>query len=217
MTDDLSPARAALVRGAHHVATMLADPAVAAAWSTPSALATWPVSTLAGHLASQVLNPRQKLQPRGVDPDRPAIPLVQHYQQVAWIGADPETGPNVGIRAFSDDFAAPGPTALAAQVQAEVPLLEQWLRAAPADAVVDPPWNGWAVTLDSFATTRLVEISFHADDLAVSLGLPTTTPDEVTAPVLALLVQLSAARHGASAVLRTFGRTERAPATIATF
>jgi hypothetical protein len=62
----------------------------------------------------------------------------------------------------------------------------------------------------------MMEICVHADDLAASVGLPTPEfPPGVTAPVVDLLAQLAAQRHGATAVIRALSRAERAPASIA--
>jgi hypothetical protein len=55
-------------------------------------------------------------------------------------------------------------------------------------------------------------------DDEVNVGVPTPAlPDDVLDLVFALLVRLSAGRHGGTAVLRAFSRAERAPATIAAF
>jgi hypothetical protein len=60
-----------------------------------------------------------------------------------------------------------------------------------------------------------MEIAVHGDDLAVSVDVPTPAfPDEVFAPVVALLTGLAARRHGQAALLRALSRSERAPATV---
>jgi hypothetical protein len=56
----------------------------------------------------------------------------------------------------------------------------------------------------------------HADDLAVSVGVPTPGfPPQVEDWVVGLLSRLAMDRHGANAVIRALSRAERAPATIA--
>lgn len=56
----------------------------------------------------------------------------------------------------------------------------------------------------------------HADDLALSVGVPTPRfPDEVFDPFSDLLVRLAARRHGQSAVISTLTRRERAQAITA--
>ena len=50
------------------------------------------------------------------------------------------------------------------------------------------PWQGWALTLEDFLMTRMMEIAVHSDDLAVSVGIEAPTlPPEVLKPVLSLL------------------------------
>jgi hypothetical protein len=59
----------------------------------------------------------------------------------------------------------------------------------------------------------MLEVVVHADDLAVSVGIPTPElPDDVFAPVRDLLVRLSVRRHGQAAVVRALSRRERAGA-----
>jgi hypothetical protein len=70
----------------------------------------------------------------------------------------------------------------------------------------------WGLSLDDFLVTRMMEIVVHSDDLAFSVGLPTSElPSSVVEPVLALLTALAVRRHGATAL----ARAERAPKTIA--
>ena len=58
--------------------------------------------------------------------------------------------------------------------------------------------------------TRMLEIVVHADDLAISLDIPTPEfPAEVFIPVRDLLVRLAVKRHGQSAVISALTRRER--------
>ncbi len=85
----------------------------------------------------------------------------------------------------------------------------------PGDAAVFIPWGGWALTLNDFLVTRMMELAVHMDDLAVSVGI--TTPEIAGAafePVLTLLTHLSVRRHGQAALLRALSRVERAPSAI---
>ena len=66
--------------------------------------------------------------------------------------------------------------------------------------------------------TRLMETVVHSDDLAASVRVPTPDfPDSVVGPVLDLLTGLALRRHGATALVRTLARPQRAPATVAAF
>jgi hypothetical protein len=83
------------------------------------------------------------------------------------------------------------------------------------DGSVFMPQTGWALTLDDFLTTRMLELAVHLDDLAVSVGLTTPElPDTAFDPVLILLARLAARRHGQAALLRALARAERAPRAI---
>jgi hypothetical protein len=96
--------------------------------------------------------------------------------------------------------------------------LRRRLPAEPADRTVSPPAGPWALTLDDFLITRMMEIAVHSDDLACSVGLETPAlPSTVLRPVFDLLVSLSVRRHGATAVLRALSRAERAPASVTAF
>lgn len=75
------------------------------------------------------------------------------------------------------------------------------LGAGGARDVVPIPWQGWSLRRDDFLLTRMLEIVVHADDLAVSLGVPTPHfPDPVFEPVRDLLVRLAVHRNGQPAV-----------------
>lgn len=195
-------------------ADLLADRAVAGAWSGPSALAGFGVGGLAGHLAVQVLNVLTVLaQPLPAD----AVPLSleEHYTRVAWRGVDPEAEVNVQIRAGGEDRAQVGPAALVAEVRRAIEELRGRLPAADGAQPVFLPWAGWSLTLDDFLTTRMLEIAVHSDDLAVSVGVPTPQlPVRVLHPVYDILFVLALRRHGHVAMLRALSRAERAPERI---
>ena len=64
----------------------------------------------------------------------------------------------------------------------------------------------------------MMETVVHSDDLAASVGLETPEfPDEVVSPVLDLLTGLAVRRHGATALVRTLTRPQRAPGSVAAF
>lgn len=208
--------RIAYLTAAQSALELLRSDAVHEAWDRPSALAEFSVAGLAGHLAHQVLSV-----PGVLDEAAPAaapIALFDHYAGSSWRDAGPDADVNVGIRAQGDAHASAGPVALADRTAAAVASLEQRLPAEPADRVVFLPWVQWALRLDDFLTTRMMEIAVHSDDLAFSVGVPAPDlPDPVLEPVLALLTGLAARRHGQAAVLRALTRAERAPEAINAF
>ncbi|MEU7998892.1 maleylpyruvate isomerase N-terminal domain-containing protein [Micromonospora sp. NPDC049060] len=210
----MSPIRTVYLTAARSAADLLADPAVAARWDEPSALPEFGVAGLAGHLASQVLGvPAVLATPV---PDGEPVDVLAHYARGSWLGAPIEATVNVAIRRAGDGLAADGPVALTERYAATLRELTDALPAEPSDRVVHLTRGAYSLTLDDYLTTRLMELVVHADDLAVSVGVPTPElPDEVVDPVLTLLARLAVRRHGQPAVLRALGRAERAPAIVA--
>ncbi|MGW0193478.1 maleylpyruvate isomerase N-terminal domain-containing protein [Nonomuraea sp. NPDC003201] len=196
--------------------SLLRDPAVAAAWDKPSALTEFSVAGLAGHLAHQLVRARDVLVPDGVAGE--PVGLLEHYSRSPWVQAGLDHESNVSVRRGGQAAAADGPGALADRTQELLDLLTAALPAEPDDRVVGLPWTGWSLRLDDFLLTRLVELVVHSDDLAASVGLDTPElPSSIIDPVVELLARLAVHRHGATAVIRTLSRTERAPATISAF
>ena len=208
--------RAAFLTAADSATALLADPLVAAAWSATSALPEMSVGALAAHLGAQVRFAADVL-------DRPPpagepVGLAGHYERVTWIGADLDAEVNVGIRANAEHMGTAGPAVLVEEVRAAVATLRQRLDVELVGRTVSPPAGPWALTLDDFLVTRMMEIAVHSDDLACSVGAPTPPlPAAVLRPVFDLLVTLSVRRHGPTALLRALSRAERAPATVAAF
>jgi hypothetical protein len=198
---------------AETVVELVGMPEVAETWSRPSALAGWAVGGLAAHLLGQIFSVTSALATSAAEAE--PIPLMTHYQRVPWRGTTLDEPANADIRAGGDETAALGPLPLLQRAQAELAELTLDLPSMPLDRVVPLPWRGWALTLDDFLTTRLMEIAVHSDDLAVSVGVvPPVLPDDVSQLVRHLLVDLAAQRHGVTAVLRALSRSERAPDTI---
>lgn len=189
-------------------------PQVGTAWSERSALTDWTVGGLAAHLLGQVFSVTSALA-APVD-GAETVSLLAHYAQVPWRGVALDEPANVRIRSGGAENAEAGQVPLVDRARAELAALAAVLPGLAGDRVVRAPWNPWALTLDDFLTTRLMEIAVHSDDLAVSVGVaPPALPEAVHRAVRHLLVDLSAQRHGDTAVLRALARAERAPASIA--
>jgi hypothetical protein len=191
-------------------------PEVSARWGEESACAGLSIGGLACHLGSQtdlavglLRTGRSELAP---------IPLSEHYARAAWANSGLGDEANVGIREGSDRQAAEGPEALAALLDLRLSELPGVLDGVASDDPVLIPWQGWAVTAHDFLVTRLMETTVHSDDLAASVGLETPEfPDAVVSPVLGLLTELAVRRHGATALVRTLTRPQRAPGSVAAF
>jgi hypothetical protein len=208
--------RDAYLQAAGTVAPLLRDPAVAAAWDGPSALAEFTVRGLAGHLASQIFMVGNGL--AGSSSAQDAISVSEHYKRVAWIDAPPDSEFNTTIRANGEQAGSVGAGGLADQVEAAVRDQAYALPPAPGGHRVTAPSGEWSLTLDDFVLTRLMEVAVHSDDLAVSVGIETPTlSDDAVMPVVNLLAGIALRRHGQVAILRALTRRERAPATITAF
>ena len=194
---------------ARSAADLLRDPAVAAAWSQPSALPEFSVGGLAAHLAYQVTAlPDMFAAP---EPSEPTIPVLEHYARAAWVGAELDADINVRIREGGEATAAQGPEALVAQLDAAVEQLAEVLPTMANRPVRLSLWGPWSLLVDDYLLTRMMELTVHSDDLAVSVSVPTPElPPTVTEPVIALLTALSVRRNGPTAVLRALSRAERA-------
>jgi hypothetical protein len=212
----MTPIRTTYLAAADVTARFLAEPAVAAAWQEPSALADMSVGALAAHLARQIFNVERVL----AEPPATQAPIsvLEHYARVQWIGAAHDDKPNVLVRETSAEQAAAGSVALAAEASAATGRLRAALAAQPDDRVVSVPWGSAPLTLDDLLVTRLIEITVHSDDLASSLGRPLPgLPTEAMDVAVSLLAQLAVRRHGPQAVLRALSRSERAPASVSAF
>jgi len=195
---------------------LLADPAVAAAWDRPSALAEFTVRGLAGHLARQVIVVRELLATE--PPPGEGVSLLDHYARSQWVGAGLDHETSAMARRSGEAAAAGGAAELVCGTEAALAELRAILPGQPDDRLVVAPGGSWPLTLPDFLVTRLVEFTVHVDDLSVSVGIPAPAlPPQVTDTVLVLLTRLAAHRHGPTAVLRALSRAERAPATIAAF
>ena len=206
--------RQAYLGAAAVATTLLADPAVARSWDAPSALPRFRVSGLAGHLVGQLTQVLPVL--AAAPPDQRPISLLDHYGRSTWTDGDIDSDLNTAIRDGGEKLAAAGAAGLTAEASAALAELRQRLPAEPAGRVIQFPFGPWALSLDDFLATRVLELAVHCDDLAVSVGVTTPElPPESLETVLVLLCRWAVARHGGTAVLRALSRAERAPARIA--
>lgn len=203
---------------AQSAVTLLAQHAVAEQWEAPSALPKMTVGALAAHLAGQVLSVRDVLVDRRLSSSEHPVALLEHYTRSAWVQAGLDDEANVAIREGADSGAAAGHRRLLESVQEALDDVARLLAEEVEPRVVRMPWWGWSLTFEDFLVTRMMEITVHSDDLAVSLGQePPELPVSVLEPVLSLLLGVSVLRHGQTAVVRALSRAERAPGSIAAF
>ncbi|MGV9779342.1 maleylpyruvate isomerase N-terminal domain-containing protein [Streptosporangium sp. NPDC003464] len=212
----MTDAKADFLFTARSAADLLRDPAVAAAWSRPSALPEFSVAGLAGHLAYQILAIPPLL--TSPVPQEETVALLEHYSRVRWIGASLDDDINVRIRQGGQEVSAEGHAALVTRVDLALEELDGSLVSATNRPVRISLWGPWSLTLDDMLITRMMELAVHSDDLAVSVGVVTPTlPPSAVDTVIGLLARLAVRRHGPTGVLRALSRAERAPATVAAF
>jgi uncharacterized protein (TIGR03083 family) len=200
---------AVFLGAAARVAPLLRAPELASRWTEPSALADFQNSGLAGHLARAVFNIERYLQ-------APVLAGVPMVDAVTYFGM--ASGPEVdrAVRDRGEQDAAGGPADLADRYDAARARLTGQLAYLPKDRPV--LMFGHVLPLRECVLTRLVELVVHADDLAVSLGVPTPEVGEEAADlVVTTLGRISRRRHGTLPVLRALSRSERAPANVSAF
>ncbi len=186
-------------------AELLAGPGVVRHWDHQSVLPRFHVRGLAGHLARSILQVEWYLDAEVADA-RP-ITASDYYAALAG-GTDPEAELNVGVRQRGEEVATEGPSALVERTVAALSRLRTRLPAEPRERHVEA--LGRVLPLDEYLKTRLVEMTVHMDDLALSVGLP---PREVPASAYGVaietLVGVATLRHGPLAILRALTRQER--------
>jgi hypothetical protein len=208
--------RASFVTAALTAFEVASAPEVRGAWREESACPGMSVGGLAHHLLQQATNTVRLLEMEPVA--EPPIALLEHYERAAWVKGGPDDPANVDIREGSDAAATDGPDKVLALAADALGRLPAALEGHRLPDLVRIPWQGWSLTTEDFLITRAMEIVVHADDLAVSVGLPTPEfPDDVITDVLRLLAGVATRRHGQTAVVRALSRPQRAPESISAF
>lgn len=195
---------------------LLRHPQVTENWDKPSALPEFGVSGLAGHIGYQALPlPSMIATPVG---DEPVVSLMEHYARANWTELDVDSEFHTRIRAGGEKLAAEGQAELCDRFEQTLDELAKTLPGQENRPVRMPHWGPWAVSLDEYLVSRLMEFVVHSDDLAVSVGLDTPEfPRHVNETVIDLLTRMSLNRHKAIDVVRALSRKERAPSDITAF
>ena len=195
---------------------LLRHPRVARNWDQPSALPEFGVSGLAGHIGYQALPlPDMIAAPAG---EEPVVPLMEHYARANWTELDVDSEFHARIRAGGEKIATEGQQALCDRFEQTLLDLEKTLPGLENRPVRMPHWGPWAVSLDDYLVTRLMEFVVHSDDLAVSVGVETPEfPRHINETVIDLLTRMSLNKHRAIDVVRALSRKERAPQDITAF
>jgi hypothetical protein len=191
--------------------SLVVEDRVVAAWSDPSVLEGYSVGGIAGH----VLGLMQRLHQVLVD-DEPTDLEPIRYQD--WYGAGPGEwgqGSKLGhlLVRLGESAAEDGPHAVAARLASTTDALSAALNERRRDRLFPlASVPGSAVRLDDFLRTRFVEIIVHADDIAVSAGVPTPAfPRVAWQLAFSVLADAAAERDNRLGLMRTLTRPDRSP------
>lgn len=201
----MTPIRRTFLDTLAAIRPVVASPQVAARWDEPSALPEFSVRGLAGHLVRASLTVDTYLerpQPAAGAPISPAA----YY---ADLNADIASSLNIGIRQRGEEFAAAGHKGLSAEIDRLAARLEERLAHEPDDRLLMVAGDD-LMRLDDYLVTRIIEMTVHADDLALSVGLDSPAlPPEALDITIDTLVAIARYRHGDLAVLLALSRRER--------
>lgn len=193
---------------------LIALPAVGANWLRPSSLEGWPVATLCGHLARGITTVAEYLE-RAQPPDGDdRIDAARYFVEVAAV-MDADLA--AGIAKRGAEIAESGQFGIVELIERTLDRLAEACEAEPPGRAVSV-FGGFAMLLDDYLVTRMVELCTHCDDLAVSVGLdPPAMPPLACALVSHTLIDVARTRYGETEVLRALARAERSTRPISAF
>jgi len=178
---------------------------VARMWDGESMVPGFSLAGLAGHLGRSTLQVEMFLD--APEPTDEPITAVEYYAQLVGV-EDPDSELNVGVRARGEEVAALGPSGLVVAVGEALARLRKRLPSEPDIRQLSA--FGRTLRLDDYLRTRLVELTVHIDDLALSTDVePPTVSEEAYREAIDVLVAVGRAKHGDVAVLRALTRRER--------
>lgn len=184
---------------------LLAEPAVATGWRDASVLPEFDVSALAGHLARSTLQVEWFLDDE--EPTDAPITAVEYYAALQGLH-DRGSELNVGVRARGAEVAMGGADRLVTTVRDALDRLTRRLPREPGRRQLTA--LGRTLRLDEYLRTRLVELTVHIDDLALSVRVqPPSLPGDAYAIAVSTLVDVGRSKYGDLEVLHALTRRER--------
>jgi hypothetical protein len=201
--------RAAFLETADVSRALLGLPEVKSKWEDRSALEDWSFKGLAGHLVRATTSVEFYLDQ---DPAPAGDPLSGSKYYVTVIGdtTDIDSDLNRAIRERGEKMAADGYDALMERFESAIDRLRKRLEEEPPDRKIRVI-NDLVLFLDEYLVTRLIELTVHIDDVAMSGGVATPElPPEALKLAIGCLVDVARHRHGDLAILRGLTRRERA-------
>ena len=202
----MDPRRQAFIECSEIALALLRSPEIKKRWGEPSALPEFSLRGLAGHLVRGTGSVKAYLD-RG-EPEEEPISHAAYYAAAIDV-SDIDAPLHVAVRERGEEQAAAGHAALVELHEAELKHLQRRLAGEPEDRRVKV-FKDLVLLLDDYLVTRIVELTVHIDDLAVSAGLPTPElPPIAMELAIGNLVEVARLRHGDLAVLRALARRER--------
>src|SRR4051812_41754172 len=184
--------RGLVIEAVDAAAALMGSAEVAARWDEPSALSGMTVGALAAHLVRAAGATLAYLDRT----DQARRPDGAVLTPVTYFHAAIDSPIHDRIKEVSASEAAAGPAELAAHAQRVASDLRDRLGAEPEDRLVGA-LGGRMLSLDDFCRTRLIEVLFHLDDLAASVGVPCPETSEAGRTiVIDILVGIARMQHG---------------------
>lgn len=205
--------RRAFVEASEVALGLVRSPEVGQRWAEPSALERMTVGALCGHLARATGSVEIYLD--RPEPETEPSSATEYYDAALSDSEQAGSAPNLdsalhaAIRQRAEDEAAGGSEEIVARLEAALERLRVRLEGEAEERSVEV-FKGICLLLDDYLITRMIELAVHADDLAVSLGVPTPDmPPLVMDLAIGTLVDVGLLRYGDLAVLRSLTRRER--------
>ena len=200
--------RATFIEASNIASAVMSDRAIRAGWDGPSALEHWSLRGLAGHLVRGTTSVEHYLNMDEAPAEDPITPY-EYYASAVGDDTDLSSELHRAIRQRGEDMAEQGFDALVEHQRATIERLRGRFETEPGNRKVRV-YTDVVLLLDDYLVTRLVELTLHIDDLAVSAGLETPPlPLRATELAIGNLVDVAKHRHGDLAVLRALARRER--------
>jgi hypothetical protein len=200
--------RETYLEAAQAALTLLQHENTSARWHDESVLEGMTVGVLASHLARSILQVGWFLDGDVTGRQEPVSATI-YYARLSDTSSRTSTL-NAGVEQRSAETAAQGPRSIADDASMALKDLHERLPMEPSDrrvAVAHRP--GEELLLNEYLRTRLVELSIHTEDLALSVAVHCDAPARAVAAAIDLLVDAARTRHGDLAVLHALSRRER--------
>jgi hypothetical protein len=202
--------RALVIEAVDAAANLMASDAVVSRWDEPSALDGMTIGALSAHLvraAGAVLAYLDRTDPER-RPDGPLLTPVTYFHAAI------DSPIHERIKEVSADESSIGPGEMAAKCADVAARMRVRFAAESSDRLL-AALGGRMLTLDDFCRTRLIEVLYHLDDLAASVGQPCPdTSREGRTIVIEILLGIARDQHGDWDVLRALAREERRAGSV---